>query len=148
MRYYNRWHQFSVARLLLIMVTVGLALGWWNQTRLSTQRASRIEELQKEIQRSTVNAILRGNQSDDEKIEALSPYIKVGDSIENVEAWAGRVSSTFMTGGFRSSASHDFADCELWVLTKFGKITAFGYYDPIDADVQTAKSLASDSPNP
>ena len=136
-----RWlPRFSIGNLLMLMVIVGLCLAWYDQRwklreqvgyfeeQLSKQ-AGVIETQQLKLTQLTVSRILLGHMTDADKTEALKPYIKLRDSRESIEKWAGEMTSSLAHGpGF----SVDHYNCGLVVHYYPNDVAcAFGYDKPV-----------------
>lgn len=156
-----RWlPRFSIGNLLMLMVIVGLCLAWYDQRRKLGERvasfeeqlskqAEVIEEQRLKLTQLTVSRILLGQMTDADKAEALKPYIKLRDSRESVEKWAGEMTSFLLHGpGF----SVDHYDCGLVVHYYPNDLAcAFGYDKPVydkDGNIKYSgfSALVSDDP--
>jgi hypothetical protein len=154
-----RWPpRFSVGNLLMLMVIASVCLAWYaGQRRLRDQahalareldqQAQVIEAQRREMARLTVGNILRSDMTDEQKADALKPFLKLRDSREMIETWAGRTIRwwTKRSPGFTQVS---YGDCGLVVEYYPNNLAcSFGYEMPAyGKGTEVYTPLVSDAP--
>ena len=125
-----RWFQFRLSTLLVGVLGICAALGWWWQMQKTVQQSSEIERLRVQVAQLRAKDILRADIADEEKAVALATYVKPGDWWRDVRARLGPASGVGTHGpGF---AQRDY-DVGLVVATyPDGEVYGVGYYAPVD----------------
>ena len=80
----RRWLQFSLRTVMIWMLAVSVSLGWWHHRRQIAEQSLEIERLRKEVAQLRVKAILAAAVSEETKRRALGPYVKTGDTWDDV----------------------------------------------------------------
>jgi hypothetical protein len=132
----RRWFQFSLRQMLLLALVVCVALGWWRQWRTMTNQSLEIDRLRQEVAQLRVKTILAVDVSDETKVRALAPYVKTGDSWEEVNRRLGSGDSIYTHGPGMSQ--HDYEDLGLVVGTyPDGEVHAVGCYVALECKPRT-----------
>ena len=120
-----RW-QFTILHVLLISAACCLGTAWLveHDRRISLQL--QVGHLARINNRLTVNAILNGSLTSEQKATALAKYVKLGDELEGLRGWA------VIGPRFRCSKTGYgvetvfFGECDLVIECAHGRVIAIG----------------------
>ena len=140
-----RWCAALAALVLVLLVSGGF--GWWHHRQQVAERSLEIERLRREVAQLRVKAILAAGVSEETKRSALGPYVKPGDTWDDVVRRLGPGDGVYGHGpGF---GQHEYERLGLVVATyPDGEVCGFGCYVPAKdkRGTWTLKWLCHDEP--
>jgi hypothetical protein len=123
----RRWLQFSLRTMMALMLAFSVGFGWWHHRQQIAERSLEIERLRREVAQLRVKAILTAGVFEETKSRALLPYIKTGDTWDDVCRRLGPGDAVSAHGpGF---GQHEYQGLGLVVATyPDGEVCGFGCY--------------------
>ena len=123
----RRWLQFSLRAMMVLVLLVSGSFGWWHHRQQVAERSLEIERLRREVAQLRVKAILAAGVSEETKSRALVPYVKTGDTWDEVCRRLGPGDAVSAHGpGF---GQHEYQGLGLVVATyPDGEVCGFGCY--------------------